>query len=160
MKRAALLLVAGIIATSATATAMPSAVVGPDGRVVASDAVRVVLFRDDALSAPRIVDAWERDPCERSGDAVGLGSLGFSLGGSDDPGALSDRGMKVAATFAREAYRPATTDALAWLAKAGFAPGDGARAGALVARVDATRLSFEDGATVLPPIRIDFEIGR
>jgi hypothetical protein len=113
----------------------------------------------DALSAPRVVDAWERNPCDRAlFEGIGLGSLGLEAHGVGGNVDRRDRGLLVDAKFAADAYRVSivpANGAAGWLTDAGLTLSDVGRGPVLFARGDASALPFVDGATVLPPLRFD-----
>ncbi|MFT3766560.1 MAG: DUF2330 domain-containing protein [Minicystis sp.] len=136
---------------------------------------RDVFDRLDKLTAPRLVEYWEQDPCagSRGGDAGIMGGKivpgaagGLSLGG---PGG----DVKVEARFAVGEYDVeilSAADSLsldAWLYQHGYRIPSGA-AGALrpyvqagmkffVAKVDPARVHFENGAAMLSPLRIQYD---
>src|SRR5687767_14458197 len=63
---------------------------------------RDVLDRVDKLSAPRLVEYWEQDPCQDRGMGLGFGGLGLSGIGAGGGGAGYGRGsglVKVEAQF-------------------------------------------------------------
>jgi hypothetical protein len=124
----------------------------------------------DTLSAPRLVEYWEQDPCAvpvRSANAPGVAGSGAAVPGS------AGGSVKVEAQFAVGEYQIvilSATEATAletWLAQnqykipAGAAPlfGQYIQQGQyfFVARVDPAKVTFKDGHAVLSPLRFDYD---
>ena len=139
---------------------------------------REVFDRVDALSAPRLVEYWEEDPCayERARHSRSSGGGGGG-GGVDDllAGALGGSGLRVRveAEFAVGEYDIAilsaddSSDLETWLHQEHYNIPVGAgevlrpyvEAGTkfFVARVDASRVTFRDGRAVLSPLRVQYD---
>ena len=131
---------------------------------------RDVFDKVEELSAPRLVEYWEEAPyCPAVGESIGFGGLGLMGAGSGGGGAA----VRIEARFAVGEYDIVilgADDSAAletWLRREGYAiPNDAARllrpyieAGTkfFVARVDVSRLAFENGAARLSPLRIHYE---
>ncbi|MEM9192216.1 MAG: DUF2330 domain-containing protein [Myxococcota bacterium] len=129
----------------------------------------------DTLAAPRLVEYWEQDPCGTYG-TIGLGNLGtigFGSGGGSGYGRGSGGRVRVEAEFAVGEYEIVILSAddssalEAWLRSNDYSIPEGA-AEALgpyveggmkffVAKVDASKVRFEDGRAVLSPLRVHYE---
>jgi hypothetical protein len=139
---------------------------------------RDVFARLDKLSAPRLVEYWEQDPCPTHKDeGIGLGNigtLGHGAGGSgqgfgNGHGAL----VKVEAKFEVGEYdivilSSKSSSALdAWLKENKYKiPSDAepllrpyVQAGSkfFVAKVNASKIKLEDGVATLSPLRFHFD---
>jgi MYXO-CTERM domain-containing protein len=127
-----------------------------------------VFARVDQLSAPRLVEYWEQDPCyvEEEGSCEGEGGA--------EPGEDEETGVKVEAAFAVGEYEIVilsasdSTGLETWLQREKYAIPSGAEpllrpyveSGSkfFVARVDASKVAFdEQGRTMLSPLRISYE---
>jgi hypothetical protein len=107
----------------------PADALRPTVRNVSPD----LLEHIDVLTAPRLVDAWETNPCSRRlFEGIGLGSIGGQ--GSSRSLDLGDRGVKVDARFAETVF-------------------DAAK---LVVS-DAGTTTRVDGAATLTPLRFDYD---
>jgi hypothetical protein len=139
-----------------------------------------IFKRLESLSAPRLVEYWEQDPCP-----VGYGTADDSSGGTGskhkgaegmmgDPGAAQSYGVKIEASFVAGEYKVVVlgaeqSDGLErWLRDNGYAiPAGGGAALApyiaeqqkfFVAKVDATKVQHDaSGAMVLSPLRFSYE---
>jgi hypothetical protein len=126
-----------------------------------------VFERVDQLSAPRLVEYWERDPCyvEEEGSCEGEGGEGLKE---------DETGVKVEAAFVVGEYEIVilsasdSTGVETWLQREKYAIPSGAEpllrpyveSGSkfFVARVDASKVAFdEQGRTMLSPLRISYE---
>ncbi|HEY3817605.1 MAG TPA: DUF2330 domain-containing protein [Polyangiaceae bacterium] len=156
------------------------AMVVPVPVVLAKDNVRTlpadVFDRIDKLTAPRLVEYWEQDPCGSLGlDLAGGGGLGIGnglgrLGGAHMGG---DLGVKIEAEFAVGEYAIVILSAEdaagleTWLKRERYEIPDGAAAllrpyvergtKFFVAKVDPTKVKFVNGAATLSPLRFDYE---
>ena len=137
---------------------------------------REVFDRVDQLAAPRLVEYWEQDPCQ----GIGLGNLGtIGFGGGGGTGSGYGRGaggaplVTVEAEFAVGEYDIVILGARdssaldAWLREHGYSIPDGAgevlrpyvEEGMkfFVAKVNADRVTFEDGRAILSPLRVWYD---
>jgi hypothetical protein len=149
------------------------ALIVPVPVVLAQDDVRVieaaVFDRVDRLSAPRLVEYWERDPCEVPWDAEGEASCA-----GEAPEDEESLGVKVEAAFAVGEYQIkilSATDSTGletWLQREQYAIPGGAEpllrpyveSGSkfFVAKVDASKVTFDpQGRTKLSPLRISYD---
>jgi hypothetical protein len=134
-----------------------------------------IFARVDKLSAPRLVEYWERDPCEP--DSIGLGNIG-TLGRGGGQGFGSGHGrlggaVTVEAQFEVGEYDIvilSAKDASAleqWLAEnkykipAGsepyFRPYVQAGSKFFVAKVNAAKVKMENGVATLSPLRFHYD---
>ena len=133
-----------------------------------------IFQRVDSLTAPRLVEYWERDPCAPMVlyDAVPRGAVQKSGGAMpfDDDASF---GVKVEAEFSVAEYDIVILSAKdsggldAWLRKEKYNIPQGAEAVLrgyveqgtkfFVARVDAEKVTFVDGQAVLSPIRVHYD---
>ena len=136
-----------------------------------------VFERVDRLAAPRLVEYWERDPCAEDDPMAALGALmGDQIGSNFGFGGLGLRGtggVTVEAEFAVGEYEIVILSARdssgleSWLRAHRYAIPDGAEAALrpyveagtkfFVAKVDVSKVTFEDGRAVLSPLRIHYE---
>jgi MYXO-CTERM domain-containing protein len=130
---------------------------------------REVFERVDRLAAPRLVEYWEQDPCDAHPPRPQAASNG-SFGGLGHGGGL---GVAVEAQFAVGEYDVvvlSATDSVGletWLRRERYhLPASAAptlapyvRAGSkfFVARVDVSRVHFEDGHAMLSPLRVHYD---
>ena len=135
---------------------------------------RALFDRIDKLTAPRLVEYWEQDPCDEHLSSTGLiGRGGGGGGGYGFGGGGATAQVKIEAEFAVGEYDIvilSAADALAleaWLTDNGYAIPAGAAkylqpyvAGGskfFVARVDPTRLTFDaKGMATLSPLRMHY----
>ncbi len=127
----------------------------------------------DQLSAPRLVEYWEQDPC-RSPVYPGAPPVATAPGAAFDAAAAADGGaVKVEARFAVGEYQIvilSATEATAlegWLHDNQYQIPDGAaplfgqyiQQGQyfFVAKVDPAKVTFKDGRAVLSPLRFDYD---
>jgi hypothetical protein len=155
------------------------AMVVPVPVVLAKDNVRTlpadVFDRIDKLTAPRLVEYWEQDPC----GGIGLDGFGTGMGFGSGHGRLGgahqgdDLGVKIEAQFAVGEYEIVILSAEdaagleTWLKLGGYKIPDGAAAllrpyvlrgtKFFVAKVDPAKVKFEHGAAMLSPLRFDYE---
>jgi hypothetical protein len=137
---------------------------------------RDVFERVDRLAAPRLVEYWEEDPCAPRGEGtIGLGNLG-TIGHGAGAGSGYGRGaalVRVEAEFTVGEYEIvilSADDSSAldtWLREHRYRIPEGA-AEALrpyveggmkffVAKVDVSKVRFEDGRAVLSPLRVHYD---
>lgn len=161
------------------ALVVPVPVVLAEGRV--KTLPRDVFARVDRLTSPRLVEYWEQDPCQSEG-TIGLGNLGtIGHGAGAGTGSGYGRGsgglrVTVEAEFAVGEYdivilgAEDSSDLETWLRQNGYHIPEGA-AEALrpyvargmkffVAKVDASKVRFEDGRAVLSPLRVHYDEER
>lgn len=160
---------------------IPEAIEREQVRTLSRDAFE----RVERLSSPRLVEYWERDPCPppRPPSTSGLGLSGYGRGrgrrrrGGAGVGGGLGRGQRpppvtVEASFAVDEYDVVILGAResagleTWLRASGYRIPAGAasalrpyvEAGShfLVARVDVSRLRFEEGRAVLSPLRFHY----
>jgi hypothetical protein len=129
----------------------------------------------DTLSAPRLVEYWEQDPCASPVDDDRSPSSPSAGGGppkTSDPG-QSPGTVKVEAQFAVGEYQIvilSATEATAletWLVQNGYKIPSGAASlfksyiqqgqYFFVAKVDPQKVTFKDGHAVLSPLRFDYD---
>ncbi len=138
-----------------------------------------VFARVDRLASPRLVEYWEQDPCAFEEGTIGLGNLGtIGHGGGGGTGSGYGRGagglrVTVEAEFAVGEYEIVilgaedSSDLETWLRQNGYhIPGGAAEAlrpyvargmKFFVAKVDASKVSFEEGRAVLSPLRVHYD---
>ena len=153
---------------------VPEVLERDDVRTLEADVFEAV----ERLAAPRLVEYWERDPCEpevQFEGGIGLGNIG-TIGHGGGSGSGYGRGgyqVTIEAEFAVGEYEIVILGARdsngleAWLRDHGYRIPDGAaevlrpyvEAGTkfFVAKVSAERVTFEDGRAVLSPLRIHYE---
>jgi hypothetical protein len=141
---------------------------------------RAVFDRVDKLGAPRLVEYWEQDPCPEPGnmwgaaigDSFGAGGLGLS-GIGEGGGGRGNLGVKVEARFEVGEYEIVVLSAKnaagldTWLREEKYAIPAGAepflrpyvQSGMkfFVAKVDPTKIKFEDGRAALSPLRFHYD---
>ena len=129
-----------------------------------------VFARVDALTAPRLVEYWERDPCDPGLQGYGTGYGTGSDAGHGGRGQGRGQAVRVEAAFAVGEYDVeilGADDAVAlegWLTEHRYVIPAGAAehlrpyvaAGSkfFVAKVDPTRVKFENGQAMLSPLRV------
>ncbi len=156
------------------------AMVVPVPQVLAKENVKTlekaVFDKIDRLSAPRLVEYWEQDPCSPVDDYGMFGAMGLGLRGSGRGGAGFGRGagaVIVKARFSVAEYDIVvleTNEAAAldnWLKTNKYKIPDGAEpyfkpyieSGMyfFVAKVDVEKVKFVDGRAVLSPLRFDYK---
>jgi hypothetical protein len=138
---------------------------------------RAVFERLEELTAPRLVEYWEQDPC--APDSIGLGALGtigHGAGGGSGQGYGSGAGalgVRIEAQFEVGEYNIVILSAResagleTWLRQERYNIPQGAaevlapyvRAGMkfFVAKVDVRRVRFENGRAVLSPLRFHYD---
>ncbi len=136
---------------------------------------REVFDRIDQLDAPRLVEYWEQDPCNNAGVGLGnigtLGGMGFGSGGGRLGGAHAE--VVVEAKFAVGEYEIVVLSSKdsgaleAWLRAEKYRIPDGAEAALkpyveagmffFVARVDPSKVRFEEGRARLSPLRFHYD---
>lgn len=134
-----------------------------------------VFERVDRLASPRLVEYWEQDPCaegmdgNRIGASFGVGGLGLLGTGRGSGGS----GVTVEAEFAVGEYEIVILSARdssgldTWLRDNEYQIPDGAEealrpyveAGTkfFVAKVDVSKVTFDEGRAMLSPLRIHYE---
>lgn len=135
---------------------------------------REVFERVDRLAAPRLVEYWEQDPCAPPQSPIGLGSLGTIGRGGGGAGYGRGAGAQVVveAEFTVGEYdivilSASDSGALdTWLRDNGYRIPDGAEevlrpyvASGMkffVAKVDPTKVEFDDGRAMLSPLRVHY----
>ncbi len=137
---------------------------------------RNVFTKIEELDAPRLVEYWEKDPCAPDTmDAMGFGGLGLTGTGAGGGGRGEGIGLgvKVEAQFSVGEYEIVILSAQdsagldTWLKQEKYAIPDGAEpalrpyvaAGMkfFVAKVDPTKVKFEDGRATLSPLRFHYD---
>lgn len=108
-----------------------------------------LLARLDRSAAPKLVELWEADPCAPSRDAGADAAEAGLAPPIVAPPAEYEAGLRtskdVVATLRDKGYRlPAGVDLAAYPRF-------------VLAKVDTTKLTFTDGRTVLPPIRVIYD---
>ncbi|RLB47038.1 MAG: hypothetical protein DRJ42_26315 [Deltaproteobacteria bacterium] len=135
-----------------------------------------IFARVDRLAAPRLVEYWEQDPCAVGAD--GFGTIGFARGGgmrspSRPRRAAGRLQVQVEAEFAVGEYEIVILSAQdagdleTWLRQNGYSIPDGAAAALapyvqsgmkfFVAKVDVTKVTFDDGRALLSPLRVHYD---
>ena len=138
---------------------------------------REVFTRVDHLSAPRLVEYWEQDPCQKEGargEGIGLGNIG-TLGHGSGVGTGMGFGSSVTieAKFEVGEYQililsaKDAADLDGWLKENGYKIPNGAepyfkpyiQAGSkfFVAKVDVSKVKIEDGLAHLSPLRFHYD---
>ncbi len=137
-----------------------------------------IFARVDKLASPRLVEYWEQDPCQPFG-TIGLGNLGtIGHGGGGGTGSGYGRGagglrVTVEAEFAVGEYEIVilgaedSSDLEIWLRQNGYHIPAGASDALrpyvargmkfFVAKVDASKVRFEEGRAVLSPLRVHYD---
>jgi hypothetical protein len=130
----------------------------------------------DQLTAPRLVEYWEQDPCApqrpEDGFGIGLGGIG-SIGRGGGGAGYGHGGVKIEAQFAVGEYEIVILSAKdstgldAWLrdnhynipagAEPYLRPYVAAGSKFFVAKVDVTKVKFEDGRAALSPLRVHYD---
>ncbi len=137
---------------------------------------REVFEKIDTLGAPRLVEYWERDPCETDrfpGTGTGLGGIGGGTKGTGAGGGGGDLGVKVEAKFTVGEYeivmlRAKDSGGLeTWLrdekytipagSEPYFRPYVQSGSKFFVARVDPAKVKFADGRATLSPLRFHYD---
>lgn len=140
-----------------------------------------VFDRIDEISAPRLVESWERDPCEGSSgytvDGANVTSPAFGMYTIDDPRGVRGHGVEVEARFAAGEYDVEILGArdslglVAWLRAHDYRLPAGAEAALrpyvqdgmkfFVAKVAIDRVRREpDGRVTLSPLRFHYDSER
>lgn len=128
--------------------------------------------RVDRLTAPRLVEYWEQDPCDPQAQSVSE----TSRAAPTPPAATGSPSVLVEAELSVGEYDTAILDAKEsgalddWLRGASYALPDGAKEALapyveqgmklLVAKVDASKVKITDGRATLSPIRIHYDADR
>jgi hypothetical protein len=154
------------------------AMVIPVPVVLMEDNVKVVndevFAKIDQLTAPRLVEYWEIDPCQEWGwDEDFAGGGDPSLGNNGAPTSDNNGGVTVEAEFKVGEYEIVILSAQdgagleTWLEGNGYAIPSGAgpyldpyvQSGSyfFVAKVDPTKVTFREGKAVLSPLRFWYE---
>ncbi|MBW2461558.1 MAG: DUF2330 domain-containing protein, partial [Deltaproteobacteria bacterium] len=135
---------------------------------------REIFDRVDSLAAPRLVEYWETDPCQPPRPPMDMLRSAMPMAAmADGAGGGPDLGVTVEAEFSVAEYdivilSARDSDGLdTWLRQEHYNIPEGAEpvlrpyveAGTkfFVAKVDAERVTFEDGRAVLSPLRFDYE---
>ncbi|MRG97643.1 DUF2330 domain-containing protein [Polyangium spumosum] len=149
--------------------------------VLSADAVKTLpkgLFeRLDVISAPRLVESWQQDPCTYADITSGLAFAPSGEGPPPDVGlvgaGMQGRRVEVEAKFTVGEYDVVILGAEdprgldAWLVDHGYPlPRDAAQAlrpyveagmKFFVAKVDASKIDLRDGRAVLSPLRFEYD---
>lgn len=139
---------------------------------------RDVFARVDALSAPRLVEYWEKDPCAEDG-MIGLsrlGRIGHGGGTGSGQGFGGGGAVTIEAQFEVGEYEIVILSAKdssaldAWLAQNGYKIPAGAEpvlrpyvqrgSKFFVAKVNAAKVAFEAGRASLSPLRFHYDSER
>jgi uncharacterized protein (TIGR03382 family) len=137
-----------------------------------------VFERVDKLTAPRLVEYWEQDPCPKN-QGIGLGSIGTIGGGAGTGtgqglgGGRAEASVKIEAQFEVGEYEIVILSASdsvgldGWLHEHHYKIPDGAEPALrpyvqsgwkfFVARVDPKKVSFEKGRATLSPLRFHYD---
>jgi MYXO-CTERM domain-containing protein len=137
---------------------------------------RTIFEKVDRLGAPRLVEYWEQDPCATGIGLGNIGTIGLGLSGTGQGGGgmgYGSGGVKVEARYAVGEYEIVILSAKdssgldAWLREEKYAIPEGAepllrpyvQAGMkfFVAKVDPTKVKFENGRAALSPIRFHYD---
>jgi hypothetical protein len=136
---------------------------------------RAVFDKIDQLTAPRLVEYWEQDPCapDAPGDGLGLRGLGVGGGGGGIVEKKGSLGVTVEAKFEVGEYDVVilsakdSTGLETWLRQESYAIPNGAapylnpyvQAGSkfFVAKVDPKKVKFENGQAQLSPLRFHYD---
>ncbi|MCB9761635.1 MAG: DUF2330 domain-containing protein [Alphaproteobacteria bacterium] len=134
-----------------------------------------IFSRVDSLSAPRLVEYWETDPCmvRRYDLEDAKRGAGMPPGAMPKATSVADFGVTIEAQFEVAEYDVVILSAKdsggldAWLRKEGYNIPEGAEpvlrpyveAGTkfFVAKVDVEKVTFQDGAAVLSPLRVHYD---
>jgi hypothetical protein len=141
---------------------------------------RDVFDRVDRLSAPRLVEYWEQDPCPKDADLGGVGAIGHGGGGTGQGfGAGAGRvggGVVIEARFEVGEYEIVILSAKdssgldTWLRENKYKIPENAepvlrpyvQAGSkfFVAKVDVAKVKLENGRATLSPLRFHYDSER
>jgi len=151
----------------AFAMVVPVPVVLQKGDVKTLD--RAIFDRVDALDAPRLVEYWEQDPCLVPREEPKKRATTTAIA----TGEIGENGVKVEAHFVVGEYDVVilsatdSTGLATWLAHEKYAIPDGAEpylrpyveAGSkfFVAKVDPSKVTFNDGMATLSPLRFHYD---
>jgi hypothetical protein len=138
-----------------------------------------IFDRVDAMGSPRLVQYWEQDPCPMDYGTIGIGSfgaIGYGSGMGMGYGTIGTGGrstVKIEAKFDVAEYKIlilSATEAAGlqtWLEENKYKVPKGAEAllrpyieaGSkfFVAKVDPTKVAFEDGRAALSPLRFHYD---
>jgi MYXO-CTERM domain-containing protein len=134
---------------------------------------RAVFDRIDALDAPRLVEYWEEDPCRPRGIGMGhYGTIGASRRALPAPD-KADLGVTIEAQFVVGEYQVVVLSATdssglaTWLEREKYAIPAGAAPYLrpyveggwkfFVAKVDPSKVTFENGMATLSPLRFGYD---
>jgi hypothetical protein len=133
---------------------------------------REIFRKVDSLAAPRLVEYWEQDPCNQEREKMMEGAAG---GAVPAPSAVrrGDLGVKVEARFTVGEYQIVILSARdstgldTWLRQEKYSIPPGAEpylkpyveggSKFFVAKVDATKVKFENGQAMLSPLRFHYD---
>jgi hypothetical protein len=135
---------------------------------------REIFDHVDKLAAPRLVEYWEQDPCyEPSADAFADMAARPTSAAAPRGGGAKDLGVKIEAQFTVGEYEIvilSANDSLGldtWLRQGGYKIPEGAepllrpyvQGGSkfFVAKVDSTKVRFENGMAMLSPLRFHYD---
>ena len=135
---------------------------------------REIFRKVDSLSAPRLVEYWEQDPCRPPEPPMSASAgAGFGAAGSVRRSRGADLGVKIEAKFAVGEYQIVILSAKdstgldTWLRQEKYKIPDGAEpylkpyveggSKFFVARVDASKVKFENGQAMLSPLRFHYD---
>ncbi|MDB4946347.1 MAG: hypothetical protein JWP97_5881 [Labilithrix sp.] len=134
-----------------------------------------IFARVDQMTAPRLVEYWEQDPCAppMPMEAMALGGAGPRYRSAPAPKAAADLGVTVEAKFTVGEYQIVILSAQdaagldTWLRQEQYKIPEGAdaylrpyvQAGSkfFVAKVDVTKVKFENGRAALSPLRFHYD---
>ena len=134
-----------------------------------------IFSRVDQMTAPRLVEYWEQDPCQPPQPERRFRSMTPSAAGAPPPrsAAKQDLGVTVEAQFTVGEYEIVILSALdaagldTWLRQEKYKIPDGAepylrpyvQAGSkfFVAKVDVTKVKFDGGVATLSPLRFHYD---
>ncbi len=134
-----------------------------------------IFARVDQMTAPRLVEYWEQDPCQVERPETRFRSMAPSAAGAPPPrsAAKQDLGVTVEAQFTVGEYEIVILSALdaagldTWLRQEKYKIPDGAepylrpyvQAGSkfFVAKVDVTKVKFDGGVATLSPLRFHYD---
>jgi len=132
-----------------------------------------IFDRVDELAAPRLVEYWEKDPCEPEPPMELAEAEAAAVEDSAAPGG---KGVKVEAQFEVGEYdivilsASDSTGLDQWLVGNGYAIPDGAEpvlrpyveegSKFFVAKVNAQKVKFEDGQAMLSPLRVHYDTDK
>ena len=131
-----------------------------------------IFERVDELAAPRLVEYWEKDPCEPEPPMKVLEDIPAGIP-DEGPGGMKSKGVTIEAQFEVGEYEIVILSASDstgldnWLKSNGYQIPDGAEpvlrpyveAGSkfFVAKVNVAKITFRDGQAMLSPLRVHYD---